>query len=145
MTTTWADGFGVWHAKVPAQPHRHEMTAYQAIRKELEARQGAPLPAFGLAVVSEDAETITYRESWDTPHSPTMAELAQAVIDHATKHYEEGGWDVVVECMTVEDIVGGWEASDNPAPTTVEEAVATFAAPVSVWADRQADARNSAF
>jgi hypothetical protein len=42
------------------------MTAYQAIRAELVAREasGADLPGFGLAVVAEDAETITYREAW---------------------------------------------------------------------------------
>lgn len=75
--TTWADGFGTWHARVPATPHRHEMTAYQAIRQELEARQSTPVPAFGLVVVSEDAESIVYAEQWDrTAINPQQNEEA---------------------------------------------------------------------
>lgn len=81
----------------------------------------------------------------------SLPELAQAVIDHAAAHYEDGGWDVVVECKTVEEIVADWEAAAATdfypveVPTTVAEAIASFEAPVAVWADRQADARNSGF
>ena len=60
----WADGFGVWHARVPATPHRHEMTAYRAIRSELETRQSAPVPGFALELVADDGVTLTYREAW---------------------------------------------------------------------------------
>lgn len=73
---TWADASGVWHARVPNTPHRHEMTAYQAIRAEIETRQAAPLPGFGLAVVAEDDTTVTYREDWS--RNTTPAERSQA-------------------------------------------------------------------
>lgn len=35
----------------------------------------------------------------------TRAELVVAVRDHAMKHYEESGWDYVVECYTDADII----------------------------------------
>jgi len=31
-------------------------------------------------------------------------QLIQAVKDHALKHYNEGGWDYIVECYSDEDI-----------------------------------------
>ena len=39
-TTTWADGFGVWHASVPisGSPQRDVMLARKAILAELEQR-----------------------------------------------------------------------------------------------------------
>lgn len=66
--------------------------------------------------------------------------LVNAVTAHAHQHYEDGGWDVVVECwdpyMIRDHVI---------ATTTPEAAIAEFATTVSVYADRQADARNSAF
>jgi hypothetical protein len=46
------------------------MTAYRAIRAELEARApaGAELPGFGLRVVADDGDAITYAESWPADH-----------------------------------------------------------------------------
>lgn len=67
-------------------------------------------------------------------------DLVQAVKTHAEAHYEEGGWDVVVECMTDEDI-----ANQIGKASTVKGALAKFSGPVAVYQDRQADARNSAF
>lgn len=67
-------------------------------------------------------------------------ELIDAVQEHAHDHYNEGGWDVVVECYSdemIEEVIAG--------ATTPAEAIAKFAPLVDVWADRQADAINSAF
>ena len=38
--TTWADGFGIWHASVPLSGSRHKdaMAARKAIREELDSR-----------------------------------------------------------------------------------------------------------
>jgi hypothetical protein len=71
-----------------------------------------------------------------------IAELVEAVKAHALAHYNDGGWDVVVECMDDAEIER-WLLEDGAA--TVEEALAVFAGPVGVWADREADAINSAF
>jgi len=67
-------------------------------------------------------------------------ELVDAVKAHALAHYEDGGWDVVVECFDdaeIAEVIGK--------ATTVSGALRKFATMVDVWADRQADARNSAF
>lgn len=67
-------------------------------------------------------------------------DLVAAVQAHALDHYEDGGWDVVVECFEAADI-----AAQIDGATTLAEALARFEVQVDVWADRQADARNSAF
>jgi hypothetical protein len=66
--------------------------------------------------------------------------LVEQVKAHALAHYEDGGWDVIVECWEDEDIarqIGG--------ARTLTGALAKLAPFVDVMADRQADARNSAF
>lgn len=76
-----------------------------------------------------------------TPHPErTLDALVEAVKAHALAHYEEGGWDVVVECWDDAQI-----AEHVKGTRTVTGAVGRFEGVVSVWADRQADARNSAF
>jgi len=72
----------------------------------------------------------------------SAAMIAERVYDHAVKNYEKGGWDVIVECWTVEDIV---DHMDKYGITTLKGAMSSFGATADVWADRQADARNSAF
>lgn len=43
--TTWADSFGVWHARVHYAVNRNPMAAAQvAMWREIEARQGEPAP-----------------------------------------------------------------------------------------------------
>lgn len=69
-----------------------------------------------------------------------MNELIQAVKDHAQAHYNDGGWDVVVECWSDEDI-----ARTIKGARTAKGAVKKVAVIVSVYKDRQADAENSAF
>jgi hypothetical protein len=70
----------------------------------------------------------------------TKEELVQQVKWHAEEHYNDGGWDVIVECWDDEQI-----ANQIGRARTVEGAVKKFKDVVSVWADRQADAINSAF
>lgn len=70
----------------------------------------------------------------------TRDELVEAVKDHATEHYNDGGWDMLVEAYEddqIAEVIGG--------ARTVKGALAKFKPLVSVWADRQADARNSEF
>lgn len=71
-----------------------------------------------------------------------LHQMTEAVKKHATEHYEDGGWDVVVECWTDKEIQD-WLVKNGAA--TPEEAIDSFKDLVSIWADRQADARNSAF
>jgi hypothetical protein len=51
---------------------------------------------------------------------------------YALEHYEDGGWDVIVECWSDDDIA--LALADN-----------TLYAAIDIFADRQADAINSAF
>ena len=70
----------------------------------------------------------------------TKAELVEAVKAHALEHYEDGGWDVIVECWEDDQI-----AEQIGGARTVAGALKKFADIVDIWADRQADAINSAF
>jgi hypothetical protein len=90
--------------------------------------------------------------AYQAARAEDTAALVAEVRAYAQAHYEAGGWDVVVECWTDEDIAGAllrYGYSDGqPYPvTTLDEAVtdSILAQVVSVWADREADARNSAF
>lgn len=65
--------------------------------------------------------------------------FADELFSHAGEHYTEGGWDVIVECWTVDLVLEAVEGM------TWDEAWELFKNLASVWADRQADARNSAF
>lgn len=67
-------------------------------------------------------------------------ELIREVKRYANDHYADGGWDVIVECFTDEEL--------NKAigrATTLRGAIHKLRASVNVWADRQADAMNSEF
>jgi hypothetical protein len=74
--------------------------------------------------------------------------LVEQVREYALAHYGDGGWDVVVEAMNDAEIAQDLsKASDLSPCTTLAEVVSdsVLAICVDVWADRQADARNSAF
>ena len=66
--------------------------------------------------------------------------FADRVMAHARKHYTEGGWDVIYECLTNEEVdqLLEEEGSEEAAWLAIESLV-------DVWSDRQADAINSAF
>ena len=68
--------------------------------------------------------------------------LADKIMAHAEANYTAGGWDVVVECWTLKEIneyLAECGARDEHAAMEAMENI------VGVWADRQADAHNSAF
>jgi hypothetical protein len=71
----------------------------------------------------------------------TTAELVEAVKAHAVAHYNDGGWDVVVETYSDEEIANriGTRVS------TVKGAIKAFGFMVDVWSERQADAIISAY
>jgi len=71
-----------------------------------------------------------------------ISELVQYVKDWANFHYNDGGWDVIVECWEDKDIL---ELLTRDNATTEQEALAAFKEIVAVWADQQADAENSRF
>lgn len=71
-----------------------------------------------------------------------MTSLVAFIKETAVQNYEEGGWDVIVECWDDKDIA---TFLSECACTTHEQALMAFEGIVSVWADQQADARNSAF
>jgi hypothetical protein len=71
-----------------------------------------------------------------------MKEIILAVTKHANEHYEDGGWDVLVECWSYNDYMEFF--AKNPV-YSVQEALDRLLPLVEVWAERQADARNSAF
>jgi len=67
-------------------------------------------------------------------------EIIAAVREYALAHYEDGGWDVIVEAYDDEqiaDVIGQVQS--------LKAAIAKFAVVIDVYSDRQADARNSAF
>lgn len=63
-----------------------------------------------------------------------------AVKAHANEHYNDGGWDVIVECWSDGDI-----AKCIHGVHTAQAAIAKVKVIAEIYADRQADARNSAF
>lgn len=71
-----------------------------------------------------------------------MKELVEKLKRHALDHYEDGGWDVIIECFTDEEIA---EQLTEDKVVTFEDALASFKDQIDVWSDRQADARNSQF
>lgn len=68
--------------------------------------------------------------------------LAPAIYKYAEDHYNDGGWDVIVECWDLDMIE---EYLIKRGSRTFAEAVEAMKDLVDVWADRQADAINSAF
>ena len=65
-------------------------------------------------------------------------EIAKYIYNYAQEHYEDGGWDVIVECWTINDIMERIEDGESK-----EDALKSFESVVGVWADQQADAINS--
>jgi len=64
-------------------------------------------------------------------------DLVAAVKAHALAHYEDGGWDVVVETYDDAEI-----AKVISKARTVRGAIANFADVVDVYAEREADAES---
>ncbi|WMI34803.1 hypothetical protein SEA_MARAV_81 [Streptomyces phage Marav] len=72
-----------------------------------------------------------------------MDELVEHVKRYALEHYNDGGWDVVVECWGDEEIRNWLETqagTELTVPATPDEAITKMMILVDVWAERQADA-----
>ncbi len=109
---------------------RHD-ELHQAIRDRLQERAFADV-VIGNRVRLEVTELSAVDNS-------TLVEYVKA---YALEHYEDGGWDVVAECWSdasISTLLASKDATDEAS------AVGAFAVLVDVWADRQADGRNSAF
>lgn len=66
-------------------------------------------------------------------------DLVAAVKAHALAHYDDGGWDVIVECWGDQQIADALTSAVDPI-RTAEQAIAHFAnGVVAIWADQQAD------
>jgi hypothetical protein len=65
-------------------------------------------------------------------------EIAKYIYNYAQEHYDDGGWDVIVECWTMQDIIDHIEDDESK-----EDALKRVESAVGVWVDRQADAINS--
>ncbi len=70
----------------------------------------------------------------------TMAEMVAAVKRHAREHYNEGGWDSIVECYDDDDI-----ARDIGDATTVESAIHNVGVLCGMWDDKRQDALAEVF
>lgn len=90
------------------------------------------------------------------PTEPLDLSLVEQVKAYARAHYDTGGWDVIVEAWdddAIRKALGVWEdAGPDGLPSfrqarDLDEIItkSTLGACVSIWADRQADAENSAF
>ena len=67
--------------------------------------------------------------------------IAESVMEFAKANYEKG-YDWIVECMTIDEIVA---EMDDAGITTKAEIMKLYAMVTDVREDRIADARNSAF
>lgn len=73
--------------------------------------------------------------------NPSKQAIAEAVMAYAVENYEKG-FDWIVECKTVNDIVAEMDARGF---TTKAQIMSLYGAVTDVREDRIADARNSAF
>ena len=65
-------------------------------------------------------------------------EIAKYIYNYAQEHYNYGGWDVIVECWSLKEIMDEIQDDDYK-----EDALKHFESVVDVLAERQADALNS--
>lgn len=69
-----------------------------------------------------------------------VSEMVAGVKAHALRHYEEGGWDVVVECMEDSDILREVEGCK-----TVAGAIRKVGAVVGVYDDYRKEIQATAW
>lgn len=82
----------------------------------------------------------------DTSVLADMFDIARRIYEYAQGHYDDGGWDVIVECYTHQQIVAAvWGSDEHEVAVTYEAALAEVSELVSIYADREADAQNSRF
>lgn len=95
------------------------------------------LTSTGLDVTITTVVVVVARVSIEKGKERNMS-LLQEVKDYALEHYNDGGWDVIVEtyedCELAEEIKG---------VKTLAGALRRLRPLVAVWSDQQADAQNS--
>ncbi len=72
----------------------------------------------------------------------TMQEMIEAVKAHAIKHYEQDGWDTIVECYSDSEIAKEIEQGKCE---SVEQAIAYVAKGCKVYNDYRNDIRAEIF
>ena len=80
--------------------------------------------------------------------SPLHNEWIAKIKQHARDHYEQGGWDYVIECYSDQDIFDEMMVDSDlgpQPPATYEEALANVAAIVGVMDDRRKDVQAEIF
>jgi hypothetical protein len=115
-------------------------------------KRGIPVIAGSQEFVIAGIQALEAKMNRYTTHSPytialvgdwdTRMKLASTIASFALEHYEAGGWDVVVECWTTEEIDRHLQECNAH---TKWDAVCAFRDITDVWAEKQADARNSAW
>jgi len=71
-----------------------------------------------------------------------MNVMVKAVLDHAADHYEEDGWDYVVECWTPAEVA---EKLEHAGAQTPEEAIDVIHCEVKIRDDYRKDIEATAF
>lgn len=66
--------------------------------------------------------------------------LIQAVREHARRHYNEGGWDILVECYEDRDILAAISGATTPG-----RAIRNVAKVVAMQDDRRRDIEATTF
>lgn len=72
----------------------------------------------------------------------TMVEMVSAVREYAATHYGEDGWDTVVECYDIQDLIR--EISEGKC-MTIQEAIDYVGKGCKIYADHEKDVRAEIF
>jgi hypothetical protein len=72
----------------------------------------------------------------------TMQEMVSAVKTYAITHYNEGGWDSIVECYSDSELA---EEIEEGKCNTAAEAIAYVGKGCKVWDDYRSDIQATAF
>lgn len=78
--------------------------------------------------------------------TPVEVELCTKIRQYALEHYQESGWDVLVECWDNSDILNDLiESKINPETVSLEDAIAAIASTLDVYDDRRKDIQAEVF
>jgi len=98
--------------------------------------------------MTNDDDGYTVNPAHPIFFSPTeeQEKIGQQIMDYAGDHYNDGGWDVIYECHTAATVAAlVWSYGGAEDVTTFEQALEQIKPIVSVYDDREADAKNSEF
>lgn len=71
-----------------------------------------------------------------------MEQIAKQIMEYAQEHYEEGGWDYVVECHTIESIV---QALNENYLTTLDSGLRYFQEAYGIYGEMRQESKSYAF